>query len=207
MSGNELPVDSDQPLLNLIGERVALGPLTVEHAPAICRWYNDYETMRYWGYLPGPRTLDHARQHFQPDGFFGSATTAAFAVYATSSRALVGMAGIFQIDHVNRTAELFAMIGEARHRGNGFGTEATRLVLDHAFVALGLSNIILRVVTTNVGGIRAYEKAGFRPIGVRRACKMIGGRLHDSLYMEALADEFRSLVLRPVLLPDMPEPA
>ncbi|MCC6792119.1 MAG: GNAT family N-acetyltransferase [Thermomicrobiales bacterium] len=197
-------MNEQQPVLNLVGERVALGPLTVEHAPAITRWYNDYGTMRHWGYLPGPRTEEQARQYFQPDGFLGSATTAAFAVYETGAWDLVGMAGVFQIDHVNRTAELFAMIGETRDRGKGYGTEATRLVLDHAFLGLGLSNIVLRVVASNTGGIRAYEKAGFRPIGIRRACKMIGGRLHDSLYMEALAEEFESPLLKQVLLPDEP---
>jgi diamine N-acetyltransferase len=144
------------------------------------------------------------RKFFQADGFLGSSTTNAFAVYDVATWELIGLAGVFQIDHVNRTAELFAMIGEARHRGQGHGTEATRLVLDHAFLGLGLSNLVLRVVADNAGAIRAYEKAGFRPIGVRRASKLIGGRLHDSLYMEALAGEFESPLLQQILLPGEP---
>jgi diamine N-acetyltransferase len=193
-----------QPILNLVGENVALGPLTIDHAPAIARWYSDFGTMRTWGYLPGPRSLEQVRQYFQADGFLGNPKTAAFAVYETGSWELIGMAGVFQIDHANRTAELFAMIGEARYRGQGFGTEATRLVLDYAFLGLGLANIVLRVVADNAGAIRAYEKAGFRSIGVRHASKLIGGELHDSLYMEALAEEFESPLLRRILLPGEP---
>ena len=53
-------------------------------------------------------------------------------------------------------------------RGQGFGTEATRLVLDFAFHALQLHNVLLETLAWNVAGLTAYERAGFRRIGVRR---------------------------------------
>jgi RimJ/RimL family protein N-acetyltransferase len=96
------------------------------------------------------------------------------------------------------------MIGEQRHRGKGFGTEATRLVLDHAFVGIGLSNVILHVFAYNPAGIRAYEKAGFRRIGVRRKSKLMGGRAWDTILMDAVADDFESLTLRRILVPEHP---
>ena len=39
-------------------------------------------------------------------------------------------------------------------------------------------------------GLRAYEKAGFRPIGRRRECRVMGGRVYDEIYMDCLAPEF-----------------
>jgi RimJ/RimL family protein N-acetyltransferase len=114
------------------------------------------------------------------------------------------MTGLVHVDHVNRTAEFLIMIGEARHRGRGYGTEATRLLLDHAFLGLGLANVLLRVFEYNLAGIRAYEKAGFRRIGVRRRSKLMGGRLWDTVLMEAVAEGFASPVLGGVLVPDRP---
>ena len=39
-------------------------------------------------------------------------------------------------------------------------------------------------------GIRAYEKAGFKPIGRRRECRVMGGKVYDEIYMDCLASEF-----------------
>lgn len=198
-------VDDTRPLINLLGTTVALGPVDADHAATLARWYSDYGMLRNLGALPGPYPMERIRGLFTSDGLLGDPANAAFAVYETGSWELIGVAGLLHVDHVDRGAELFVVIGEARHRGKGYGTEATRLVLDHAFLALGLVNVLLRVVATNLAGIRAYEKAGFRRIGVRRRSKLMGGRLWDTVYMEALAEEFESPVLGRVLLPDEPE--
>lgn len=50
----------------------------------------------------------------------------------------------------------------------------------------------------NIAGQRAYAKAGFRVFGRQRQCWMSGGRLWDIIYMECLATEFQSPVLRQV---------
>jgi hypothetical protein len=39
-------------------------------------------------------------------------------------------------------------------------------------------------------GLRAYEKAGFKPIGRRRECRVMGGKVYDEIYMDCLASEF-----------------
>jgi RimJ/RimL family protein N-acetyltransferase len=197
-------VETAPPLVNLRGEAVALGPFPPDRADAVARWYNDYAVMRNWEFLPGPRTAAALRPAFEPGGFFDQAENTVFAVYEAASWELVGMTGLVHVDHVNRTAEFLIMIGEARHRGRGYGTEATRLLLDHAFLGLGLANVLLRVFEYNLAGIRAYEKAGFRRIGVRRRSKLMGGRLWDTVLMEAVAEGFASPVLGGVLVPDRP---
>ena len=53
-------------------------------------------------------------------------------------------------------------------------------------------------------GIRAYEKAGFKPIGHRRECRVMGGGVYDEIYMDCLASEFSSPVLVRVFVPDAP---
>jgi len=42
----------------------------------------------------------------------------------------------------------------------------------------------------NPAGIRAYKKAGFKEIGRRRECRMMGGKLWDEVHMDCLSSEF-----------------
>ena len=49
--------------------------------------------------------------------------------------------------------------------GRGLGSEATRLVVDHALRTMGLRRLTLGVLARNPRAVRAYEKAGFREVG------------------------------------------
>ena len=96
------------------------------------------------------------------------------------------------------------MIGEADARGKGYGTEATQLLLDYAFTALGLHSVMLTTDSYNLAGQAAYRKAGFKEFGRRRECALLNGTLHDWVYMDCLASEFTSPVLGAVFVPDTP---
>jgi diamine N-acetyltransferase len=72
-------------------------------------------------------------------------------------------------------------------------------MLDYGFAALGLHNILLHVYSYNERGIRAYTRAGFREIGRRREALRLAGQAHDIVYMDCLATEFQSPVLRRLL--------
>jgi hypothetical protein len=58
----------------------------------------------------------------------------------------------------------------------------------------------LRWLNDNERGIRAYRRAGFREIGRRREVFERGGRLHAVVYMDCLATEFESPLLRRQML-------
>lgn len=58
--------------------------------------------------------------------------------------------------------EFTILIGESR--GKGIGTEATSLILDHAF-SIGTQAVYLGVYTNNLGGIKVYERNGFKILG------------------------------------------
>ena len=115
----------------------------------------------------------------------------------------IGLVGLSSIDHRHRTAEHNIVIGEKCARGKGYGTDETVLLLDYAFIVLGLHNVWLRVFANNLAGIRAYEKAGFRHIGRRRQSRVMGGKSWDTVFMECLADEFESPVLARLFRPDL----
>ena len=85
------------------------------------------------------------------------------------------------------------LIGE--RRGQGFGTEATHLMLDWGFHTLGLRNVMLQALAWNGAAIRAYEKAGFRRIGTRRQAAMSRGRRTDVVLMDAVPEDFTGSAL------------
>ena len=161
-----------QPILNLVGERVALGPLEREHMQLFLHWMNDFSTQRTASDRRGPRTLEalYARH---AEGEAGD-DQAWFMIYTTAGWQPVGFTGLRDIDYGARSA-LFAITIAPGQRDAGYGTEATRLTLDYGFTALGLHNILLTVASFNLRGQRAYANAGFRECG-RRSAGLAAGR-------------------------------
>ncbi|MEA2133416.1 MAG: hypothetical protein QOC68_1325 [Solirubrobacteraceae bacterium] len=117
-----------------------------------------------------------------------------FTVYDRSDSAPVGTAGLFGIVHAHGRAEFAIAIGE--RRGQGLGTEATRLVLDFAFHVMQLRNVLLETLEWNLAGLTAYERAGFRRIGVRRGAVISRGRPTNMVLMDAIPEDFGASVLR-----------
>jgi RimJ/RimL family protein N-acetyltransferase len=82
-------------------------------------------------------------------------------------------------------------IGESDARGRGLGTDATALVLRHAFDTLNLNRVWLHVFEDNPGAIHVYEKLGFVREGVLREDNFRGGRYRDTVAMGILRADWR----------------
>ena len=192
---------SESPVVSVSGERVALGPLRRDLIDTYLGWFNDMKVMR---------TLNHPRQTTREelvasfDALTVDDSAESFTMYELVTWRPIGNASLTSIDFRNRTAEFVIIIGEEDARGKGYGTEATGLVLDHAFTVLGLRNVMLKVYAFNPAAIRAYEKAGFREFGRRQQAIEMNGQPWDVLYMECLRDDFESPVLGEVFRPDQP---
>lgn len=89
-----------------------------------------------------------------------------------------------------RHAGIDVFLDPALH-GRGLGTEAVRRVVRHLIDDRGHHRVTIDPATANVAAVRAYERAGFRPVGVlRRSEQDAGGDAwHDCLLMELLAGE------------------
>jgi RimJ/RimL family protein N-acetyltransferase len=181
----------EQPILNLIGEKVTLGPMHPGLLPRIATWYNDFATGAISGDDLRPISPAAVEAEWEPlmkgkrSGWIG------FAIYELATLRPIGHANIRDLGSVHRTAEFGILIGEADCRGKGYGTEATQLVLDYAFTALGVHNVWLDTLSFNAAAIGAYTRAGFREIGRRRQAYRIGDRVFDVVLMDCLATEFR----------------
>jgi aminoglycoside 6'-N-acetyltransferase len=89
-----------------------------------------------------------------------------------------------------RHASIDIFVDPAFH-GRGLGTEAVRRVVRHLIHERGHHRITIDPAAENAAAIRAYEKVGFRPVGVMRAYERdVGGKgWHDGLLMDLLAGE------------------
>ncbi len=91
-----------------------------------------------------------------------------------------------------RHAGIDLFLDPALH-GQGYGSEAVRRVVRLLIDERGHHRITIDPAAANVAAIRAYEKAGFKPVGVMRQAERDadGGGWHDALLMELLAGEER----------------
>lgn len=102
----------------------------------------------------------------------------------------VGSARLEAHGHATAAARYAIGIWRADLRGRGLGEEVTRLVLRHAFGALGLHRVELRVLARNQAAVRCYRKCGFQVEGRLREVLFEGGVWHDELHMGVLEHEF-----------------
>jgi diamine N-acetyltransferase len=184
-------------VLNLTGERIALGPQRRDLVTLTHRWLNDFAVMSPLGAPLRPLSDDGAAQVYEDSE--RAADQVWFTVYERTPLRPIGIAGLRDIDRLHRTAEFVIFIGEKDCWGKGYGTETARLLLDYGFSALGLHNIMLKVFAFNERSLRAYRRAGFREIGRRRCAFRLAGEVYDVIFMDCLATEFVSRALQGML--------
>jgi aminoglycoside 6'-N-acetyltransferase len=77
-------------------------------------------------------------------------------------------------------------------QGRGVGTEALRLLARYLFEERGHHRLTIDPAAANERAIQAYERVGFRPVGVMREYERgPDGTWHDGLLMDLLAGELR----------------
>ncbi|CAN5183655.1 GNAT family protein [soil metagenome] len=77
------------------------------------------------------------------------------------------------------------------HHGQGLGTEAVRVMARHLFEERDHHRLTIDPAADNVPAIRAYERVGFRGIGIMRSYERgPDGIWHDGLLMDMLREEF-----------------
>ena len=154
------------------------------------QWFNDQEVTRYMTNGAFPNSVEGITRFYEH--VVNSPNDAVFAIVDRSSNAHVGNIGIHRIDWINRVGEYGTVIGEKSAWGKGFGTEATELILAHAFCRLNLHKVFLGVHAEHAAAIRLYEKVGFVHEGRMRQEVYRDGRYYDKVLMGILQEEFLS---------------
>jgi aminoglycoside 6'-N-acetyltransferase len=159
------------------GERLALRPLVAADEAPLLRIHSTPEVVRWW---------DHPEE-----GFPWTDDPEASRMAVVLDGAVVGMVQFWEeLTPKYRHATMDLFLDPSVH-GRGLGTEAVRRLVRHLIDDRGHHRITIDPATANAAAIRAYEKVGFRPVGVMRRYErdVGGGGWHDGLLMELLAGE------------------
>jgi RimJ/RimL family protein N-acetyltransferase len=175
----------------LVGDRVVLKRHVPGNLAAFMRWYADPEVSRLTRYQEGPMARPEIERFFQARVL--GTDSLAMAIHETASDRLLGTCAFSQLDGENGSALFHITIGEKDAWGKGFGTEATRLMLEHAFEHLHLHRIGLSVFAFNERAIRSYRRAGFVIEGRAREAIRRDGRWWDEVEMSILDSDWRAL--------------
>jgi aminoglycoside 6'-N-acetyltransferase len=168
-------------MAELRGEKVLLRPLTADDVPRLMDIQAQPAVARRWG----EPTEEHLR-----DKAAGRDDVVAFAIEVDGQ--VVGLAQYHEEeDPMYRHAGIDLFLSQ-EFQGRGLGTDAVRTLALHLVQDRGHHRLVIDPAADNTAAIRAYEKVGFRPVGVMRQYERLpGGEWHDGLLMDVLAHEIR----------------
>ncbi|RSM83775.1 GNAT family N-acetyltransferase [Amycolatopsis sp. WAC 01375] len=172
----------------LTGENVVLTQLDETYFETAWKALQEPESIRLTG--------THAQ--FTPEqirdwlaGRPGLDDRADYAIVCKGDRVHVGDLALTDVDKDNRSGAFRIALNGPEFFGKGYGTEATKLVLDYAFDVVGLHRVSLEVFDYNPRAQRAYEKAGFVREGLQREALWWDGEWHDVITMAVLGTDPR----------------
>ncbi|MFB9445596.1 GNAT family N-acetyltransferase [Dactylosporangium vinaceum] len=181
-----------------------LRPFRDDDLPAIAAALADPEVLRLTGSVHSSAAAAGRQPHVDERmrRWYGSRNEQDdrldLAIVDNASTLCVGEVVLNNWEPANDSCSFRILIGPGG-RGRGLGTEATSLLLRHAFATMSLHRVELEVYAFNPRAQRAYEKAGFRVEGVRRDALAFDGRRVDSIIMAALAPEWTDTITGPAL--------
>jgi RimJ/RimL family protein N-acetyltransferase len=155
--------DRERGVLVRNGRLVSLRTHVPANREAFQRWYADREIAELLRHDLEPLTPTQSRGYFETFILPSSARGTCFAIHERKSKRLIGTTALTDRMRIrDGVSALFRIvIGEKDAWGQGYGTEATRLMAEEAFGNMGLSEIRLEVFNHNSRAIAAYSKVGF----------------------------------------------
>lgn len=163
-------------------------------AEAFSRWRRD---TLYWRFLDtGPASVFSAKaikDRIEKELYVDSPDFVIFGIRSLEDDRLLGEIGLDLIQDGHGETFVGLGLGERDDWGNGYGTDAMRIILRYAFDELNLHRVALDVFEYNPRAIRSYEKTGFKYEGRMRRALHRDGRRWDLIFMGILREEWIQL--------------
>ena len=173
----------------LISDQLRLRELQEEDLPFLTQWWNSPEFMALQGSLVLPHPVQEAATLFKSRSLNRGTTDGVGLSITLPDDTLIGHTALYDYNAPARSAELMIMIGGS-NVGQGYGTLATKMIIDYGFREMGLNRIGLTVWAYNERALRTFLRSGFREEGRVRQAGFHDGSFHDKIVMGLLAEEY-----------------
>ena len=163
----------------LEGDLVVLRPLDMGDVDRLAAIQAEESVARWWGLPTRPSSRAKAE---------GRDPVVPFAIEAEGD--VVGLIQYYEENEPDfRSANLDIFVSES-HRGRGLGLDALRTLSRYLIDGRGHHRLTIDPAAENTLAVRAFERAGFRHVGVMREyCRAPDGTWRDGLLLDLLASE------------------
>lgn len=163
----------------LTGERVRLRPVRPHDEPVLARIFADPEVAQWWG--DASRSVQDAMKPDDSESGF---------IIELGDESI----GFIQCSEETDPMYEHASIDLALHsdwQGRGLGPDAIGTLARYLITERGHHRLTIDPAAHNTHAIKAYERVGFKPVGIMRKYERgPDGTWHDGLLMELLAEDF-----------------
>lgn len=171
----------------LLGERVYLRLMEESDVPYKVNWINDSKVRRTLNFdfpvsevatkkwLHKVSALDNRKD---------------FIVCLKTNNVPIGYGGLLNIDRRNSKAESYMAIGNKEYWGKGYAKEIRKIILEYAFIELGLNRIYSYVWSENVKMISLNKKIGFQIEGTLKQDVFSHGEYRDRVIMGITSNKY-----------------
>ena len=188
-----------RPQVILSGQIVELVCFSKQHLgnSKYLEWLHDHDvikTLNLPAYVARPISLEEVTEYCWH--LMNSTNNLFLAVHDKRNNQFVGTIKAGHIDWYSCTADIGIMIGNKKSWGNGFATEAIRLLCRHLFSHVKLRRLTAGAMSINPAIINVFEKLGFVKEGIFRLHDRHGEEYCDHIHLGCFANEFEQLKKR-----------
>lgn len=173
----------------LIGEIVYLRPIEYEDLDGnYVQWLNDSEVCKHSRNHIFPYIKEEARDYIKK--VYSSEEVLFLAVALKENDLHIGNIALQDINLINRSANFTILLGEKSCWGKGYAKEASVLLVQHGFTALGLYRIYCGTSSKNIPMQKLAYFLGMVEEGCFRKAFYKDGEMVDWLMYGVLREEF-----------------
>lgn len=179
----------------LTGSRIELRPFDAEAIDAMIEILQEPEVLVKTGTVHSRSTETHPFDEAKTREWYSRRNEKKnrldLAIFALDQQKYVGEVAFNEYDLDNGSVNYRIAIGQAG-QNKGYGTEATKLMVDYGFEKLDLHRIELEVLDFNERAKHVYTSCGFVPEGRRREAFLIDGEYHDAVLKAVLRSDWEA---------------
>ncbi len=179
--------------MNIRGKVLSLRAIEERDLDLLQKWANDPTTQSGIGEIHFPSSMDFHKSWFQK--LKDDRLNQRFVVDVPEV-GIIGISSILNIDWRNRHAWHGLVLGDASHRGKGYGVDAILATMRYAFEELNLERLDGSIIEYNKISISTYcgKKVGWKEEGRRRNYFFRNGKYWDQIIVGCTKQDYLELI-------------